>query len=226
MAGQVMIEIADSGAGIEPEFLPYIFERFRQGDSAIGRRYGGLGLGLSIVKNLVELHGGAVSAESSGVNRGATFRVSLPPADSSVFTGALKPSGHAGAPLNCLNGLRILFVDDDSDTCRLVKHVLEQCSAEVVTANSADEALTLFDESKPDLLISDLGLPQQDGYALLQTLRQRSVGEVPAVAFTAFTTEEDRRRSLASGYQLHLAKPIDPDSFTGAIARFARPKAK
>jgi signal transduction histidine kinase/ActR/RegA family two-component response regulator len=223
-SGQANIAVSDSGAGIEPQFLPYVFERFRQADTAASRRYGGLGLGLSIVKNLVELHGGTVSARSEGVNRGATFLISLPVADAAVFTGTI-PAGK-DVEARSLDGLRILFVDDDSDTCRLVKDVLEQCNAEVFTAISASEALAQFDEWKPDLLISDLGMPEQDGFALIQMLRERGISELPAVAFTAYTADEDRRRSLVAGYQLHLAKPIEPAAFTSAIAEVARPKAK
>jgi CheY-like chemotaxis protein len=225
-SGQTVIKVTDSGVGIQPEFLPFVFDRFRQSNAAASRRYGGLGLGLSIVKNLVELHGGTVSATSQGINRGATFTVCLPSADAAVFTSAVKAAPGDHTSERSLDGLRILFVDDDSDTCRLVKHVLEQCSAEVVTALSAGEALGHFDQWKPDLLISDLGMPEQDGYALIQTLRERAIGELPAIAFTAYTSEEDRRRSLASGYQLHLAKPIEPEAFAGAIAEVARPKAK
>jgi CheY-like chemotaxis protein/two-component sensor histidine kinase len=220
---QAVVEVSDNGAGIEPRFLPYVFQRFSQENGGTSRRYGGLGLGLAIVKNLVELHGGTVHASSQGVGHGATFRVYLPLASVGAFITTARPTRMM--PSKSLDGLRILVVDDDSQTCQLVKYVLELCGADVLTVNSAQEALNAWEDWRPDLLISDLGMPNQDGFDLIQAVRERSA-ELPAIAFTAFTNTEHRQRSLDSGYQLLLHKPIEPAAFAGAIADVARQRPR
>jgi signal transduction histidine kinase len=216
--GMAVIEVADSGTGIAPEFLPYVFERFRQENGATSRRYGGLGLGLAIVKHLVELHGGTVDAFSAGLGCGATFCVRLPLRSVGAFTATERPD--RAIPSKSLDGLRILAVDDEPDTCQLVKCVLEMCGAVVLVASTAEEALSLWKEWNPHLLISDLGMPEQDGYQLIQAIRERS--DLPAVAFTALAAKEHCQRALDSGYQLHLTKPIEPAAFASAIAKVAQ----
>ncbi|HOQ86731.1 MAG TPA: response regulator, partial [Phycisphaerae bacterium] len=216
----VEIVVADTGIGIRPEFLPFMFDRFRQADSSVGRAHTGLGLGLSIVKNLVELHGGTVQAHSDGEGRGTTFTVRLPvapivqdsdaesdPMPSTDLTRVRMPPGGPQA----FNGLRILVVDDDPDACSLAQRVLEDCGAKIATANSADEALELYESFRPDLIISDISMPGKDGYQFIQEIREREAGQMhstPAAALTALTRPEDRARAVLSGYQAHLSKPL------------------
>jgi CheY-like chemotaxis protein len=226
----VEIIVTDSGQGIVPELLPHIFERFRQGDSTITRSHGGLGLGLAIVRHLVELHGGTVQAESPGPGQGSTFTVRLP-----VL--ALRPAGlqiagteeraHPTAdqfmpllnPPN-LNGLSVLVVDDEDDTRHLVQAVLEQCAARVITARSAAEALELFKKERPDVLISDLGMPEEDGLSLIRKVRALPTsegGHTPAAALTAYARVEDRMKVLRAGFQVHIPKPVDPAELIAII---------
>jgi len=224
---QVEIQITDTGIGIEPEFLAHLFERFRQADASMTRKYGGLGLGLSIVKNLVELHGGSVHAYSEGVGRGATFTVQLPaPALDE------RPAGDRVAPIleslelqsQDLSGIKVLIVDDDADSRELIEQVLSECDAQVYAAGSAAEAIELVQEHQPDVLVSDIGMPDVDGFELIKRIRaldRESGGDTPAIALTAFARAEDRRRALAAGYSVHLAKPVEASKLIATVAAAA-----
>ncbi len=226
----VELTVKDTGAGISPELLPHVFERFLQGDSSTTRAHGGLGLGLAIVRHLVEAHGGTVSAESAGPGLGSSFCVSLPifqtrsrasEPDAPRAPTRLAPSL---PPVASLDEVRILIVDDDRDTLEVVKQLLEQAGARVVAAASADEALEALRRSPPDVLLSDIGMPGQDGYEFIRRVRllaPEQGGRVPAAALTAFTQSDHRQQALAAGYQLYLAKPIEPAELTVAVARLA-----
>ena len=224
------ISVSDTGDGIGSEFLPYVFDRFRQADQTTARRYGGLGLGLAIVRHLVELHGGTVRAESEGEGKGATFTVRLP-----LVTAQKAGEGDgAGVPVpravetrravECpdkLDGLRILVVDDEADTLDLIRVLLAQCGAVVSTASSSAEALGLFAESAPDVIISDIGMPGEDGYELIRKVRElppERGGRTPAVALTAYARAADRLRVLRSGYQMHVAKPVELAELVAVVA--------
>lgn len=221
------ITVSDTGEGIGPEFLPYVFEYFRQADSSTTRAFGGLGLGLAIVRHIVELHGGTVSASSGGKGQGATFIVRLPilkPVEDEAQETAKDPApALSPVPTRPLEGLRILLVDDDPDTLSLLTFVLEQQGAGVTAVSSAIEALQIFSQLQPQLLISDIGMPQMDGYRLLERIRQLVVAEgkqrIPAIALTAYAGEANQQRSLEAGFQLHLAKPIDPKTLVEAIVQ-------
>jgi PAS domain S-box-containing protein len=218
----VTIEVSDTGKGISREFLPNLFERFRQADASYTRRHGGLGLGLAIVKDYTELHGGTVRAESGGEGRGATFTVSLP------LRGAAPSIEAARAVPVELAGVRVLVVDDEADTTELVRRILEERKADVVTADSAGAALDAIQELRPDVLVSDIGMPGEDGYQLLRAVRALSPdrgGRTPAAALTAFARPEDRTRALAAGYQIYLTKPIDSRALLAAVATLAAPRA-
>jgi PAS domain S-box-containing protein len=213
----VLITVNDSGQGIATELLPHVFERFRQADSSNTRNNGGLGLGLSIVRQLVELHRGTVTAESSGENAGTTFRVMLPlPSLQEVPNAAEKtdPKNERNSPTtgyHSLNGRRVLVVDDEWDTRELVATVLTRCGAEVVSVGSAFEALDQMERQRFDLLISDIGMPQMNGYDLIGSIRQLDEehgGRTPAVALTAYAGIDDRKRALAAGYEMHIPKPF------------------
>jgi signal transduction histidine kinase/CheY-like chemotaxis protein len=227
---RVEITVQDSGLGINPEFLPHIFDRFRQADPGTNRVHGGMGLGLSIVRQLVELHGGTVKAESEGEGKGATFTVSLP------FVNFRRGSERAerlpldadGYPeITCppfLQGLRVLAVDDEADTREMIRAVLEHCKMEVITAGSASEALEVIAQSHPDVLISDLGMPGEDGYALIAKVRSLPAergGQIPAAALTAYVRAEDRVKVLRSGFQLHVSKPLEPNELVAVVANLA-----
>ncbi len=213
----VLITVKDSGQGIATELIPHIFERFRQADSSNTRSTGGLGLGLSIVRQLVELHRGTVTAESSGENAGTTFRVMLPlPSLLEVPNAAEKaePKNDRNSPTttqHSLSGLRVLVVDDERDTRELVAAVLTRCGAELVSVGSAAEALDHMERQRFDLLISDIGMPEMNGYDLIARIRQLGEehgGRTPAVALTAYAGIEDRKRALAAGYEMHIPKPF------------------
>jgi PAS domain S-box-containing protein len=213
----VLITVNDSGQGIATELLPHIFERFRQADSSNTRSNGGLGLGLSIVRQLVELHRGTITAESSGENAGTTFRVMLPlPSLPEVPNAAEKidPKNERNSPTtgqHSLNGLRVLVVDDERDTRELVAALLTTCGAEVVSVGSATEALHQMEQQRFDLLISDIGMPEMNGYDLISRIRQLGEehgGRTPAMALTAFAGFDDRQRALAAGYEMHIPKPF------------------
>jgi signal transduction histidine kinase/ActR/RegA family two-component response regulator len=222
------LSVSDSGVGIADEFLPLVFDRFSQADSSTTRVQGGLGLGLSIVKQLVELHGGSVRAFSDGPGRGATFVVTLPL--TALRGGAQREHPAAGvrtaaAPIAVdFQGLKILFVDDEPDAQRLIRHLLNECRAEVHTASSAAEALPLLRDVRPDVLISDIGMPDRDGYQLIREVRRLAAedgGKTPAIALTAFARSEDRTRAMFAGYQVHVSKPIDPHELVATVASLA-----
>lgn len=204
----VEIRVSDTGMGICPELLPRVFDRFRQAESTSTRKYGGLGLGLAIVKDLAELHGGSVSAFSLGENQGATFTLSLPLCDG---TRAEAPGETSSRPFD-LSGITILAVDDDRDGRELIHRLLEGGGARVLSADSVARALEILQNEKPDLLVSDIQMPDQDGYELIRNVRRRwNDRQLPALALTALARSGDRQRSLAAGFQKHLSKPIHPD---------------
>ena len=221
------VSVTDTGEGIEPEFLPHVFERFRQADGSASRKHSGLGLGLSIVKTLVEMHGGAVAVQSRGKGLGSSFRVNLPlrivKAEASVRGGRETPtSPFTGVPSNRpnLSGLRVLVVDDEPDARDMMRRLLSTCRATSLEASNAETALKLAGESQPDLILSDIGMPGMDGYQFIREARRRGVA-VPAVALTAFARSEDRIRSIQSGFQAHLTKPIEPAELLAVIASLA-----
>lgn len=221
----VVITVEDTGEGIAPEFLPLVFERFRQADASTTRQHAGLGLGLAIVKHLTELHGGTVAAFSAGVGKGAAFSVTLPIRATAGQSGA--DHGHAAAGTNepSLAGIRALVVDDEPDARELIKRVLQQAGVEVRTAGSAAEAFELIRLEVPDLIVSDIGMPGEDGYSLVRRVRhlpECEGGTVPAVALTAFAQAEDRRRALLSGFQMHISKPVEPSELIAVIASITR----
>jgi signal transduction histidine kinase/CheY-like chemotaxis protein len=219
------IVVKDTGQGIDPAFLPHVFERFRQADSSPARHHGGLGLGLAIVRHLVEAHGGAVRADSAGVGHGATFIVSLP-----IRTGAQRPVWAAGiaerteAP--CLSGTRALVVDDEADARELMRYMLEASGAQVSVAATAAEALQLLGRDPFDVLVADLAMPEQDGYALIRAVRrlpEPRANRVPAIAVTAYAGLRDREMAVDAGYNRHLPKPVDPEQLIEAVAAATRP---
>jgi PAS domain S-box-containing protein len=221
------IVVEDSGAGIRADFLPHVFDRFQQADASRTRRFGGLGLGLSIVKNLVEFHGGMVNAASEGEGRGATFTISLPlAAPPALMEDALTPATAADAITNevSLAGIRVLVVEDELDAAEFVKMLLEKRGAEVTIATTAREALAMLTTTHTDVLVSDIGLPEMDGFELMEHVRQQELGtggSIPAVALTAFARSEDRTRALLAGYQAHLTKPVELNELVATVASFA-----
>jgi CheY-like chemotaxis protein/two-component sensor histidine kinase len=223
----VEIVVEDTGVGIQPDFLPHVFDRFRQADATTTRRYGGLGLGLSIVKTLIELHGGSVRVKSPGENQGATFIVSLPVAvvhPEQTSTAARTPqrteTDVEAIELPRLDGARILIVDDEPDGRGLLARILESRGAVPTSVGSAKQALEELQHQVFDLMLSDVGMPDMDGYQLIQEARKLSdrVARLPAIAVTAYARAEDRQRSLLAGYQMHIAKPVDARELIAAIA--------
>lgn len=232
----VEITVADTGKGINPDFVPYVFERFRQADSSTSRAYSGLGLGLAIVRHLVELHGGTVHAESQGEGKGATFTVRLPVVKESR-TREQQSKGEnmasvilcASTPLPILDGVQILVVDDEVDTREFLVTAVEMCGAEVIAVSSAIEAIEVISQHRFDVLVSDIGMPGEDGYSLIRKVRmlpKEQGGDIPAVALTAYAREEDRMRSLSQGFQMHLSKPVEPDKLATMIASLVKKTAK
>jgi PAS domain S-box-containing protein len=233
---KAQIQVSDTGIGIAPEFLPYVFERFRQENSSTTRSHGGLGLGLAIVRHLVELHGGKVSAESAGIDRGAVFKVQLPLINTQEITNADFKKSRSSAALNSkslksktLEGLRILVVDDEADAREVMTTVLEQFGAEVTAKDSVRQALEVLEMQSPDILVSDIGMPTEDGYSLISQWRRRegtSGKHLPAVALTAYAREQDRERALAAGFDLHVAKPVNFNDLALAIAQLSKVNGK
>lgn len=221
--GRARIAVSDTGQGIEAEFLPRLFGRFQQQDASTTRRHGGLGIGLSIVRHLVELHGGAVQAHSAGIDRGATFVVTLPLPLPSLAAGAAGAAGPDRA--DRLDGLTVLLVDDEADMRAVTEQMLRNAGAEVLVAASAEQALRLLRERRPTLILSDIGMPVADGYELIRRVRELPAAEggvTPAAAFTAYARTEDRQRALASGFQMHLSKPVSPAVLVSTLARLAQ----
>ena len=218
----IRLTVCDTGAGIDPVVLPHIFDRFQQGDSTIRRRHGGLGLGLAIVRSLVELHGGRVRAESAGRGQGATFTVDLPASAGDVRGVVIDHDRKAASGTSRLAGLRILVVEDHDDTRELIGVALAQYGADVILASTVAEARTALDKSRVDVVVSDLGLPGEDGYDLLHTIQTQPGGGPPAIALSAHAGAVDREQALAAGFMLHLAKPVDPQDLMEAVATTAR----
>jgi signal transduction histidine kinase/CheY-like chemotaxis protein len=233
--GQVQVSITDTGEGIDPEFLPHVFDRFRQADASTTRKHGGLGLGLSIVKQLVELHGGTVAATSAGSGTGSTFRVNLPVTASNSEPPPAQPNGAAvirkmpGVVANSLNkvdlrGVKVLIVDDEDDARSLLKRLLQERGADVVIAASVVEAADLFPVHRPDVILTDIGMPREDGYSLIRRVRAltpEAGGRTPAIALTAYARAEDRIRAINAGFQLHMAKPVEPVELIAMVASLA-----
>ncbi len=223
----IEVTVADTGQGISPEFLPHVFDRFRQADASTTRKHGGLGLGLSIVKQLVELHGGTVRAKSAGEGAGATFTVALPLAitkrqsqDRRHPTTFLEPLPDDDIHVS-FEGTTILVVDDEPDARNLIERLLTDRKAHVLKAASADAALQLIARERPDVLLSDIGMPERDGYDLIRALRALPIeegGRTPAIALTAFARSEDRTRAMMAGYQVHLSKPVEPSELIATVA--------
>ena len=228
---RVEIVVSDTGVGIKAEFLPFVFERFRQGDAGIAREHTGLGLGLAIVRHLVELHGGTAGAESGGPGQGSTFRVRLPLMIAHADVpperqrSGVRTSGSASADYSTrLDGIHVLAVDDDHDALSLVREILETAGARVTTAGSAREALDAIEAARPDVLVADLGMPTLSGFDLISRVRRlpdQALRHIPAAALTAYARSEDRVKAFQSGFQIHLAKPIDPVELIAAIATLA-----
>jgi CheY-like chemotaxis protein len=218
----VEIAVSDTGIGIEPDLRPHVFERFRQGDSSSTRAHGGLGLGLAIVRHIVELHGGTVEAESAGAGQGATFTVRLPLREAPRDLPAPAPAADPAGPI--LEGLSVLVVDDDADTRELVRLVLAQRGAVVFTAASAEQAMVLLQAERPDILLSDIAMPGESGFDLIRRVRALDAahgGEVPAAAFTAYARTEDRLKALWAGFQTHIPKPVQPSELAAVVASLA-----
>jgi CheY-like chemotaxis protein len=226
--GHVEIAVTDTGIGIAPEFLPHVFERFRQADPSRTRSAKGLGLGLAIVKHLVELHGGSVRVSSPGEGKGATFAIHLPrtaalrgalPGDQAPL--AIPPSMAPELNRSDLSGITVLVVDDQEDARELIRRVLEECDATVYTAENATEALAAVAREQPHVLVTDIGMPGVDGYELLRRVRRMGHergGGVPAIALTAFARSEDRTRALRAGFLVHVAKPVEPSELVATVA--------
>jgi signal transduction histidine kinase/CheY-like chemotaxis protein len=218
------VTVKDTGQGIEPEFLPRVFDRFLQADSSTTRSFGGLGLGLAIVRHLVELHGGTVSAQSEGLNKGATFSATFPLLAERAETIAIPHSETNGLENHSLDGLRVLLVDDEAEAREILSTVMTRTGAEVTACHSASEALATLLEWKPDVILSDIAMPDEDGYTFIgkvRSLPREKGGETPAAALSAYARDIDRRQALAAGYQMHIAKPISAAQLVTMVARLA-----
>jgi PAS domain S-box-containing protein len=226
---QIEISVIDTGQGIKPEFLPNVFDRFRQADASTTRRHGGLGLGLAIARQLIEMHGGTIRAKSPGEGQGSTFTITLP--ITVVHADRLEPAkeeaGEADSeadtcPEGALSGVKVLVVDDELDARQLIRRVLIDCKASVSLAATVAEAWAQIELDRPDVIVSDIGMPEQDGYELIRLVRASfSAKQIPAAALTAFARTEDRKRALLAGYQTHIAKPVDPAELKAAVASLA-----
>jgi signal transduction histidine kinase len=217
------VTVQDTGQGIDPEFLPRVFDRFRQADSSTTRSFGGLGLGLAIVRHLVELHGGTVSAESEGVGKGASFTARFPLLTDRVTPISLSAEFHV-AELRSLDGLRVLLVDDEAEAREIISTVIGRTGAEVKACISASDALSKLAEWRPDVILSDIAMPEEDGYSFINKVRslpREKGGETPAAALSAYARDEDRMRALAAGYQMHIAKPIGANQLVTMVAKLA-----
>jgi CheY-like chemotaxis protein/anti-sigma regulatory factor (Ser/Thr protein kinase) len=223
---RVRISVSDTGIGINPEFLPYIFDRFRQADGSPTREHGGLGLGLAIVRHLVELHYGTVEVESKGKDLGSTFIIAIPVANKASVAemNGLRVTEESQnmAPLQVaqqLQGVRVLVVDDEPDSRDLLMTIFSRCGSEVRCSESAAHAMQEFESWNPELLVSDIGMPNEDGYSLIRKVRElkSDSARIPAVALTAYATDEDRSQALSAGFQIHVAKPIEPESFVTSV---------
>lgn len=224
---RIEIVVRDTGSGIKSELLPYIFDRFQQGDASTTRNHGGLGLGLAIARHLVEMHAGTITAASPGEGKGATFVVSLPLAvlaRGNSGEARIQPTSPSPAPPQAvspnLQGLKVLMVEDNHDGRTVLRRLLNEAGAQVAEAVNAEEALASIVQSSPHILISDIGMPNADGYELIKQVRASGYGPqvLPAIALTAFARSEDRRRAMLAGYQMHLAKPVDPHELITAVA--------
>jgi signal transduction histidine kinase/CheY-like chemotaxis protein len=226
----VELSVSDTGRGIDVEFLPHVFERFSQADNSATRKYTGLGLGLAIVKSLTELHGGTVRVKSGGMDKGTTFIVSLPisvvhmldKTDNRLHS---KPGSHASLLVRPnLNGVKVMVVDDEADAIVLVRRILEDCGATVTGCRLAADCLACISDVMPDVLISDIGMPDMDGYSLIEQIRALppgAGGHVAAVALTAFAGSDDRRRAMMAGFDIHVAKPVEPGELVAVVSRLA-----
>jgi CheY-like chemotaxis protein len=222
------LSVTDTGQGISADFLPHVFDRFRQADAAMNRKHGGLGLGLAIVKQLAELHGGTIRVRSAGQDQGSTFTVALPlkavrleAAPAEQHPDAAPTPALLGGHEVDLAGLKVLVVDDERDARELLRRVLEDCDATVAIAGSAEEGLALIRALRPDVLVSDIGMPGVDGYEFLQSVRALPAeegGRTPAMALTAFARSEDRTRALLAGFFAHVSKPVEPAELLATIA--------
>ena len=225
IGGVVEVSVSDTGQGISKEFLPYVFDRFRQADSTTTRQHGGLGLGLAIARHFVEIHGGTINAESGGDGRGATLTIRLPLIEASGKSLAKPDQLKLARAPQLLSGLNVLLVDDDSDTLTLMATALKRRQANVTAVSSAGEAIQAITRKRPDVLVSDIAMPDEDGYGLIQKIRLLENGateNIPAVAITAYAKEEDRERALSAGFQIYLAKPVELTELISVVARAAR----
>jgi signal transduction histidine kinase/CheY-like chemotaxis protein len=231
----IVIRVTDSGIGIQPEFLPYVFDRFRQADASTTRRYGGLGLGLSIVKQLVELQGGTVAVASQGGGSGAIFTLDFPLHNPNAAVarqhsgpGPYRPSIGSDFTRARLSGIKVLVIDDDADALDLMEWILTECGATICRAGNAVEALWLAERERPDIVVSDIGMPDVDGFELIRRIRalgEARGGTVPTLALTAFTRAEDQQRALQAGFNLYMTKPVEPSTFAANIAKMAGARA-
>jgi CheY-like chemotaxis protein len=226
LENKALLIVSDTGQGIDPEYLPHVFERFSQMDSSARRRQGGLGLGLAIVKHIVELHGGAIYAYSRGEGQGSDFMITLPLAvqsadgEGSALWASARPEGEETRS-GTLSGVRVLVVDDEHDTREILSVMLTRYGAEIRTAGSAAEAMNVFGQWLPDVLVSDIGMPEEDGYALIKKIRAlppENGADVPAIALTAFASAHDKKIALAAGFQRHIAKPVEPVALAKNVA--------
>jgi CheY-like chemotaxis protein len=219
----VVIRVIDSGIGIAPDFLPHVFDRFRQQDASITRKHGGLGLGLSIARKLVELQGGTIDVASDGAHTGATFTLRLPLAEPQARSPQPAPVvADRAVRQGELAGVKVLLVDDADDTLDVLQQILQHSGATIMAASNAGTALALLEHEQPDVIVSDIGMPDIDGFELMRRIRRRTAsagGAIPAIALTAFTRQDDRRKAMQAGFDDYLAKPVEPDSLVAHIAQ-------